>query len=240
MKVQNPHEGVENGFVKIALEGVGAQKLNRQGGRADEWSQDPRKLSSKKKIPRQPREKNTNGHVAPFAEVMQQLQQSQIGGDAGEGDDEHEREQDRAVRTGGFPGVRRHRREIPHHESDDGSERPENGTRDGEAHKNREKRLAEGNVEPQQRREHRVKQGVAGGGEQNDEREFDGGVQRLLGRAPPAHRRAVKPGAEDDNGEVQENSPRVPLRAPGFERMDFAAQEHAQARRRGVPRSGVS
>ena len=64
-------------------------------------------------------------------------------------------------------------------------------------------------------------------GEQNDEREFDRNIKRLLRIAPPAHRRAVKSRAQNDHTNMQPESPRDPMLRPGSNRIHFTPQEHA-------------
>src|SRR6478609_9736388 len=103
MECEKPHDGVKNGFVKVPLERVVAQELDLQAGRADEWPQNPRELRAEKKISREPRKQNAKGNIAATAEMHEQLHEPEIGRNAREGDDEDEREQDKTVRSAGFP-----------------------------------------------------------------------------------------------------------------------------------------
>src|SRR5579862_963599 len=52
--VENLQQCLENIFVKISVQGRGAEKLHGQTGRPDERTQNPRKLAAQKQIARQP------------------------------------------------------------------------------------------------------------------------------------------------------------------------------------------
>jgi hypothetical protein len=93
------------------------------------------------------------------------------------------------------------------------------------------KRLAERNVQTQQRREHGIKKRVAGGGEQDDERKFDCDKKRLLRITPPAHRRAVKSRTQNNDGDVQREPLRAPAFAPRGDSFRFTAQQRGDFRR---------
>ena len=122
-------------------------------------------------------------------------------------------------------GVGRHGRQVPHQKEDDGAERAQDGGGNGEAHQDGEQRLAEAEVQAQQRGQHAVEQRVAQRGEQDDEWELECDVARLPRRAPATHRRAIRARASQDHCQTKPRPPGVPLFQPAADRLHFAAQE---------------
>src|SRR5436190_24032098 len=105
VKGQQASEGMEHSLIKISLERVRSQKLHFQTGRANERTQNPRKLASKKKISHEPRKQHAPGDFFPGTQSPQQLQQPQIGADSRKGDDQHKGEEDEIVGAGRDPRV---------------------------------------------------------------------------------------------------------------------------------------
>jgi len=165
------------------------------------------------------------------------LKQTRIACYAGESNDGDVRELDEVVSRRGSR-CRRNRRGVPNHERQQRAERAENGRRNDKAHQNGGERLAEREVQAQQRREHGVEQRIAASGKQDDEREFDGREKRLLRVAPPAHRRAVKSRAQNDDGDVQHEPLRAPTFAPRGDCFRFTAQERGEFAPRNIDSSG--
>ncbi len=88
--------------------------------------------------------------------------------------------------------------------------------------------MAEGDVEAEERGEHAVDEAVAEGGQQHDERKFDGDKKGLLRAAPPAHGGAIAAGAANDNGEMKGGAAGAEMAAPGGNRVGLAAEKDGE------------
>src|SRR5438105_9885500 len=88
MRVHQTERRAEYGFVKTAFQRRCAKEFHRQSWRANEWPENPGKLAAQKKVAAEPCHQHTagSGHVS---ELAQQLDEAQVGGDAGESDDRY-------------------------------------------------------------------------------------------------------------------------------------------------------
>src|SRR2546430_12034428 len=218
--------GVKHRFVEVALKGVGAQKLHRQSGRANERTQNPAELTAEEQVSSEPGEKDFVRDAFAAAQRLQQTKQPEVGRRSSEGDDNDLCELDKIVGRPRDLRLAGERRRVPDDEEHDGRKRTEDHRRNREAHQHEHERLAKAEVQPKQRREHAVEQRIAESGRQNDEREFQEVVAGLKRRAPVAHRRAIQTRAGENNSGIPEHTARFPARRPLLERLRVAAEQH--------------
>ena len=163
---------------------------------------------------------------------------SRVADNAREGDDQNVRELDETIHRA-VRGVGRERRRVPAHEGGQRREGARDCRRNGEAHQHRAQRLSQREVQSQQRRKHGVQQRIAHSGQQDDERKFDGDEQRLFRRTPPAHRRAIAAGADQDDGQLAAQPKRIAAMQPALQRFRFATQQRGKFVIRGTGRPGI-
>src|SRR5947207_6937719 len=218
--------GLKDRFVEVALKGVGAQKLHRQSGRANERTQNPAELAAEKQVSGEPGEKNFARNALAAAQRLQQTKQSDVGRRSSEGDDGDLCELHKIVSCPRNLRLAGERRRVPDDEEHDRRKRTEDRRRDGEAHQHEHEGLSKAEVKTKQRREHAVEECIAESGRQNDEREFQEVVAGLKRRAPVAHRRAIHTCADKNNSGIPEHTARFPARRPVLERLRVAAEQH--------------
>src|SRR5207245_8828263 len=104
--------GVKHRFVEVALKGVGAQKLHRQSGRANERTQNPAELTAEEQVSGKPGEKNLVRDALAAAQRLQQTKQTELGRRASKGDDDDLRELDKIGGSRGALGRAAERRRV--------------------------------------------------------------------------------------------------------------------------------
>src|SRR5437879_2534895 len=122
--------GMKHRFVEVALKGVGAQKLHRQSGRANERTQNPAELTAEEQVSGKPGEKNLVRDALAAAQRLQQTKQTEVGRRSSKGDDDDLRELDKIVGRPGDLRLAGERRCVPDDEEHDGRKRPEDHRRD--------------------------------------------------------------------------------------------------------------
>ncbi len=218
---------MENCFVEIALEGIGAEEFNRKVRRADKWTQEPGDLRPEEKIGRQPGEHNAPGNGRAAAETIEQLTESDICHDAGEGNQGHFDKQHDAVagRGGGCRGW--DGRRVANDKEKNGTETAHDDGGDGVAEQDDQERLAELDVQTEQGRHHGVQEDRSGRRQENYQGDLDPAIKRLHGAAPRSERRAEQAGPRKDSGQTKPKASALPPFKPARDFLRLAPQERA-------------
>ena len=97
LHLQQMHSCAKNRFIKIALECGRAQENNRQVRRADEGTEYPSQLTAKEQVPCEPGEQHPASDRSFPAQVFQELDEPEVRGNSGKGDDRDQRELNQVV-----------------------------------------------------------------------------------------------------------------------------------------------